>query len=98
VVGPWLLPAFAAATGLAELAYVVLLPSEELCLARVAARSGHGFTDADATRHMYRQFAEAGVEERHVVRDVSAPPDVVAAEILDRLARGLLRHRVAPRR
>ena len=37
VVGPWFLPAFAAATGLAELSYGVLLPPEELCLTRAGA-------------------------------------------------------------
>ena len=91
VVGPWFLPAFAAATGLDELGYAVLLPSEEQCLTRVATRTGHGFTDADAARQMYRQFAEAGVEERHVVRTGAAPSEI-AAEILAGLDRGLFRH------
>jgi hypothetical protein len=57
VLGPWFLPAFAHATGLDRLCYVVLLPSEEVCLARVAGRTGHGFTDPDATRRMHREFA-----------------------------------------
>ena len=92
VVGPWFLPAFAAATGLAELSYVVLLPPEEACLGRVATRTGHGFTDPDATRRMHRQFAGADLDGRHVLRAQSEPPDVLAAEILDRLARGQLRY------
>ncbi len=95
VVGPWFLPAYASATGLPQLHYVILLPPEDVCLERVATRSGHGFTDAAAARHMHRQFAEASVDERHVVRHPSAPP-TLTAEILDRLAGGLLRHEPAP--
>jgi adenylate kinase family enzyme len=91
VVGPWFLPAFTAATGLPELDYVVLLPPEDVCLERVATRTGHGFTDAAAARHMYREFAHARLDERHVVRHPAEPP-TVAAEILNRLAGGLLRH------
>jgi energy-coupling factor transporter ATP-binding protein EcfA2 len=92
VVGPWFLPVFAAATGLPELAYVVLLPAEAECLERVATRTGHGFTDADATRQMYRQFADADLDERHVLRMGSAPAADVAAEVLDRLDAGSLRY------
>ena len=43
VVGASFFPAFMAATGLDELDYVVLLPSVETCLHRVATRRGHGF-------------------------------------------------------
>jgi predicted kinase len=92
VVGPWFLPTFAPATGLDEFAYAVLLPPEDVCVSRVGTRTGHGFTDSDATRHMYRQFAEAGVDRRHVLRDPSADPAALAAEIVDRLGRGLLRY------
>ncbi len=92
VVGPWFLPTFAAATGLGTLAYVMLLPSETECLARVAGRSGHGFTDADAARRMHREFATAEVQERHVLRDADGKPADVAAEILERRARGQLRY------
>src|SRR4051794_12131651 len=45
VVGPWFLAPYAAATGLPQLHYVVLLPPEDVCLARVDTRTGHGFTD-----------------------------------------------------
>jgi adenylate kinase family enzyme len=59
VVGPWFLADFTTATGLNRLEYVVLLPSVEECLARVATRQDHGFTDEAATRHMHEQFATA---------------------------------------
>jgi hypothetical protein len=92
VVGPWFLPAFAAATGLRQLSYVVLLPSERECLARVAGRPDHGFTDAEATRRMHREFARADVDPRHVLTDPAGPPAAVAREILDRLDGGTLRY------
>jgi len=92
VIGPWFLPAFAAATGVADLDYVVLLPPLDVCLTRVATRTGHGFTDADAARRMHREFATAEVAERHVVRDPDLEPEAVVEQILDRRDRGLLRH------
>lgn len=75
VVGPWFLPAFLAATGLPALHYVVLLPSQEVCLDRVAKRIGHGFTDAQAALHMHREFVRAAdaMDARFVLRD--PPPD-----------------------
>lgn len=89
-VGPWFLPTFAAATGLKRLHYAVLLPSVELCLARVRRRTGHGFTDLAAARHMYRQFAQAQIDPRHLISD---PPDhagAVAALIRTRVTDGSL--------
>lgn len=83
MVGAWFLPTFMAATGLRRLDYVVLLPSLDRCLHRVATRVGHGFDDAGATEEMHRQFADADVDPRHVVVDppegVDAAADVVAA-------------------
>ncbi len=96
VVGPWFLETFTAWTGLNDLQYLVkylvLLPSEQRCLERVQARIGHGFTDLDATRHMHRQFAEAGVDPRHVMTDPDQEPEAVAASIRELTARGSLVH------
>jgi predicted kinase len=86
VVLPAFLPAFAAATGLATLDYAVLLPPERECLRRVAARTGHGFTDAAATRRMHAAFAGGPVAARHLVAD----PGQVAALVLGAAARGNL--------
>jgi predicted ABC-type ATPase len=74
VMGPWFLPTFAAATGLGSFHYVILLPSVERCVERVATRDGHGFTDEPATRHMHDQFARADIDPRYVLRE---PPDDV---------------------
>jgi hypothetical protein len=91
MVGPWFLPQFLAATGLAELAYVVLLPPEVVVVDRVTARIGHGFRDVAATRHMYREFVRAGAEDRHVITDVGEP-EQTARTIQARLGAGALRH------
>lgn len=90
VVGPWFLPTFAATSTIEALHYVVLLPPLQQCLDRVATRLGHGFTDPDATRHMYADFAGAQVERRHVLADPPERPEEVAALVLERVADGTL--------
>lgn len=75
IIGPWFLPTFLAATGLSRLSYVVLLPTVDVCLERVATRSGHAFSDAAAARHMHTQFAEASIDARHVITDPGHGPD-----------------------
>jgi predicted kinase len=92
VVGPWFLRAFAAATGLRALSYVVLLPSESACVTRVAERSGHGFTDPDATRRMHRQFAAADVAPQHVLVEPDGTASEIAAVIRERWDQGTLRY------
>ena len=90
VLGPWLLPAFLAGAGTTPLHYAVLLPPMDVCLARVAARAGHPFTDPDAARHMHAQFARAPLDARHVIDDAGAGPAGVAAEVLRRVRAGSL--------
>ena len=78
----YLVVLIALAVGVAQafgrFSYAVLLPPEDDCLARVAGRTGHGFTDADAT-------------ERHLLREVG-PPSSFADSILDRVGTGVLRY------
>ena len=92
VLGPWFLPDFAAEAALDHLSYIILLPSVEQCVDRVANRLGHGFTDEDATRQMYREFARADINERHVLADLRGPADGTAAEIARRIQGGTLRY------
>lgn len=72
---------FAAATGRSELDYLVLLPPEQLCVERVAPRTGHGFTDEAATRKMHAEFRGAAVDPRDVVSgpwtDVDALVEII---------------------
>ena len=93
VLGPWFLPTFAEATGLDSLDYVVLLPTVDDCVRRVAARIGHGFTDEGATRKMHAEFAAAVVDDRHVLRAVGEPDELVA-RIESARRGGQLRHEV----
>jgi hypothetical protein len=89
VIGPWLLPTFLAGTGLGRVHYAVLLPPEDVCLARVGSRIGHGFTDLAAARHMYGDFARAAVAPRQLFT-AAEDPEAVAAELLGRLRAGSL--------
>lgn len=95
MVGPWFLPTFLNATGLDHVEYVVLLPSLERCIEGVATRAGHGFTDEDATRHMYRQFARAAIDRRHVLVDPPEKPDGVADRIVPALEEGSFTYRIS---
>src|SRR5438445_9765832 len=70
-IGPWFLATFVEATGLDCLHYVVLLPSVETCVAHVATRLGHGFTDEPATRKMHAEFLRAEVDRRYLLADPS---------------------------
>jgi energy-coupling factor transporter ATP-binding protein EcfA2 len=92
VVGPWFLPTFAAATGLDRLDYVILLPSVELCVRRVATRTDHRFTDEAATRKMHAEFANAQVGKTHVLRDPPEDVNEVAPLVLAAANSGDLAH------
>jgi cytidylate kinase len=91
MVGPWYLPTFHAASGLAALDYAVLLPPVEVCVERVRTRVGHGFTDEPATRKMHHEFTHAVVEDRHVLLDPPADPAEVADHIAHARVAGALR-------
>jgi cytidylate kinase len=93
VIGPWFAAAFLAATGLEQLHYAVLLPSLDCCLARVADRTGHGFTDLAAAEQMHRQFAGAGIAARHLFTDDSDDPATTVARVLARVSDGSLVYR-----
>lgn len=92
VLGPWSLEPFLAATGLRQLHYALLLPSVEDCVARVATRGDHGFTDETATRKMHGEFARAVIADRHVFDDSGAGAASVADEVLARFRVGTLRY------
>jgi predicted ABC-type ATPase len=94
VVGPWFLPTFARATGLTRLDYVTLLPSVDRCIAGVRHRVDHGFSDEDATRKMHNEFANASIDERHVLRDPPHGIEAVAHLIANELDSARFTYRV----
>jgi predicted ABC-type ATPase len=93
MVGPWFLRTFAGAAGLDELSYVIVLPDVDRCVARVATRDGHGFTDLPATRKMHAEFARAEIDQRHIVVDPPDRPEDVADLIDARRQNGSLTYR-----
>jgi cytidylate kinase len=96
VVGPWFLETFLTETALDQIGYAILLPSVERCVERVSTRQDHGFSDADATRQMHRQFADATIGRGHLLTDLPDDPDRVANLIVDAFARGLLTYPSSP--
>lgn len=90
VIGPWFLEAFRAATGVPFLHYAVLLPPERACLERVRSRVGHGFTDQQAARHMYQQFAGADIDPRYVIASTDGAV-TLARQLFHRVQQGRLR-------
>ncbi len=93
VIGPWFLDTFVTTAGLTEVDDAVLLPTVEACQQRVEARHGHGFTDLAATASMHRQFSEAELEQRHLIREQGLSPDE-SALIREPLSSGTLRHSI----
>lgn len=94
-IAPQHLPGFAAEAGLSVLHYAVLLPPVTTCVDRVTSRTGHGFTSADATRSMHRDFTQAALAVRHLITEAEATPADVCRQILERLAAGSLLWRAA---
>ena len=92
VVGPWFLPTFVRAAGLAELHYVVLMPPLDVCQERVRSRVDHGFSDRSATRDLHQQFAHAGVDTRHLVTEPEQHPADLAELIARQLGEGRFRY------
>jgi hypothetical protein len=90
MVGPWFLPTFLEYADVELVHYGVLMPSLDICLARVLSREGHGFRDEPATRHMYAAFSDARIDDRHVVADGGDAPSIVAREVLKRFEGGEL--------
>lgn len=90
------LAALAAEAG-AAVHRAVLLPPVDVCLARMAARTGHGFDDPVAARAMHAAFAAEvdGRADDAVLRDDAASPGDVAVRVRDLLRAGALR---VPRR
>ncbi len=88
LIGPGFLESFARAAGLDTVQYLVLLPPEHVCLDRVRHREGHGLTDLDAARHMYRNFADADIATRHVLTTDHATAEAIASSLPALVAAG----------
>ena len=96
VLGPWFLDEFVQWTGLEQVQYAVLQPTERCCVQRVQQRTGHGFSDLAATRHMWRDFAEAVLDSKHrMAVDDRDTPTMVARAVRDAVTGGTIAYRPA---
>ncbi|WP_331371054.1 hypothetical protein [Blastococcus saxobsidens] len=95
VIGPWFVDVFGQTAGVTRLHYALLLPPEQLCLHRVQSRVGHGFTDLDAARHMYAEFANAEIDRRHVIAN-SDEANTLAIHLQQLVRDGSIMRPVAP--
>jgi cytidylate kinase len=92
VLGPWFLPTFVRASGLAHLHYVILLPPLEVCRERVQNRADHGFGDLAVTGDLYEQFAGADVHKRQLITESDENPAQIAELIRRSLEDGRFRY------
>ncbi len=91
VIGPWFLETFGAATGLPHIHVCDAAPVRARMRRPGSLPERHGFTDLGATRHMYREFADADIDDRHTVTS-AAPAETIARSVLELvLARSLIR-------
>jgi cytidylate kinase len=89
IVGPWFLPTFASAAQPTDVHYVV--PPLSICIERVRSRGDHGLSDAAVTSDLYRQFVDAGIDDRHLIIESDAPPAQLVELIMEKLNDGSLR-------
>lgn len=84
VLGPWFIDVFrtAAITRAISLHYVVLRPDQDTVMRRATGRGEGALTDAEPIRSMYRQFAELGALESHVLDSTRLSSQVTAETIL----------------
>ena len=92
VVGPWLLEPWLrlASEGGFDIRYVVLRPDERTTLARGTARD-HPMTDETIIRNAWKDFAELGVYETHVLDTTGQKSSETVAFLSKRLAGGFYR-------
>ena len=94
IVGPWYLETFAELVGLEEFDYVVLMPSEDVCLARIANRGASANIGVKAAQHMYREFASSPTATHHVMRLGSESKEEVKNQVLAGMRVGKFRFQV----
>ena len=90
VIGPWFLEPWTAQAGEAglDLRYLVLRPDEAATVSRALARRDHPMRDPDVVRLIWKQFADLGASEPHVVDTTNEDPQVTAAALRGRLETG----------
>lgn len=93
VVGPWFLDVFVGAGRECGVAvdFVVLRPGEEVAVQRAAARGEAGLAEEGPVRKMYRELADLGPLDRHVVDTTSLSPEETTVRVERGLEEGAFR-------
>lgn len=90
IVGPWFIERFSSALDPAprEIHYVVLRPDEATTVERALNRGSGALTAAEPIKSMYRQFADLGAYERHVIDSTTLDAAATAERIQRALSSG----------
>ncbi len=90
IVGPWFLERFCAALAPApeEVHYVVLRPDEATTMHRARNRAADALTADGPVRAMYRQFADLGPYEHHVIDSTTLDAAATVERIQQALGTG----------
>jgi adenylate kinase family enzyme len=90
IVGPWFIERFCAALNpaLEQIHYVVLRPDEATTLRRAQDRACDALTDAEPIQAMYRQFADLGDYENHVIDSTAIDPATTVERIERAITKG----------
>ena len=73
-----------------EVAYAILRAPLELCRARVDERGGEPIGAPEVVENVWREFADIGEWERHVIEVGARDPEAVADELASRIESGEL--------
>jgi hypothetical protein len=90
IVGPWFVDRFCAALDPApeQVHYVVLRPKEATALHRALNRGPDALTATEPIQTMYRQLADLGTYERHVIDATKLDPAATAERIEQAITTG----------
>jgi predicted kinase len=90
IVGPWFIERFCASAGFASASihYLVLRPDEATTVERARNRGSEALTRTEPILHMYRQFADVGVYEHHVIDSTALDATATAERIQEAIATG----------
>ncbi|MBO0881708.1 MAG: AAA family ATPase [Mycobacterium sp.] len=90
IIGPWFIQRFCAAADPApgQIHYLVLRPDETTTLHRAIHRGSDALTATEPVQTMYRQFADLGPYEHHVIDSTTLDPLATAERIQQALITG----------
>ncbi len=90
IVGPWFIERFCASAGFAStpIHYLVLRPDQATTVQRARNRGPDALTASEPILQMYRQFADIGDYEHHVIDSTALDPTATAERVQEAVATG----------